>query len=129
MINAAVQRYDRSRPTDELFDRYYEPSGELTIPMISQHNMFDPVVPMFHEDLYEAKVSAMGCSHNLEQRVINRYAHTDFPAEEAAEEGGAATPATPATPPPTPPAKTKPSTSFAAVTLTVAAASLARAGS
>ena len=35
MINAAVQRYDRSRPTDELFDRYYEPSGELTIPMIS----------------------------------------------------------------------------------------------
>ncbi|RKX30571.1 MAG: hypothetical protein DRP71_14810 [Verrucomicrobia bacterium] len=90
MINAAVQRYDRSIPTDELFDRYYEPSGELTIPMIAVHNRFDPVVPLFNEDLYAAKVAAAGYSHNLEQRVMERYAHTAFPAEEAANEAAQA---------------------------------------
>lgn len=86
MVNAAVQRYDRSIPTDELFDRYYEPTGELTIPMIAVHNAFDPVVHKYQEDLYAAKVQAMGYGHNLEQRVIERYGHTDFPAAEAAPE-------------------------------------------
>ncbi len=86
MINAAVQRYDRSIPTDNLFDRYYEPSGELTIPMITLHNAYDPVVHQYQEGLYAAKVAALGYSHNLEQRVMERYAHTDFPAEEAVAE-------------------------------------------
>ncbi len=90
MINAYVQRYDRSIPTDELFDRYYEPSGELTIPMIAVHNQHDPVVPLFHEGLYAAKVAAAGYSHNLELRVMDRYAHTDFPANEAADEAAEA---------------------------------------
>jgi pimeloyl-ACP methyl ester carboxylesterase len=90
MINAYVQRYDRGRPTDLLFDRYYEPTGDLTIPTISVHNEYDPVVPLFHEALYAAKVAAMGLSHNLEQRVISRYAHTDFNAEEAATEAAEA---------------------------------------
>ena len=90
MINAGVQRYDRSIPTDELFDRYYEPNGELRIPMISMHNRFDPVVPLFHEDLYAAKVAAAGNSHNLELRVVERYGHTDFPVEEAVQEAAEA---------------------------------------
>ena len=90
MINAYVQRYDRSIPTDELFDRYYEPSGELTVPMIAVHNRHDPVVPLFHEDLYAAKVAAAGYSHNLELRVMERYAHTDFPANEAVDEAAEA---------------------------------------
>jgi pimeloyl-ACP methyl ester carboxylesterase len=86
MINAAVQRYDRSIPTDELFDRYYEPSGNLAIPMVAVHNAFDPVVHKYQEDLYAAKVQAMGYGQNLDQRVIERYAHTDFPAAEAVPE-------------------------------------------
>lgn len=86
MINAAAQRYDRSIPTEGLFDRYYEPSGELRIPMIALHNMFDPVVHRLQENLYAAKVAAAGYGYNLEQRVVNRYAHTDFPAAEAADE-------------------------------------------
>ena len=90
MINAYVQRYDRTIPTDGLFDRYYEPSGELTVPMIAVHNRFDPVVPLFHEDLYAAKVAAAGYGHNLELRVMERYAHTDFPANEAADEAAEA---------------------------------------
>jgi len=84
MINAGAQRYSRPRPTENLFDRYYEPSGQLAIPMISLHDQYDPVVPLFHEDLYAAKVAAMGNSANLEQRVVDRYGHTDFSADEAA---------------------------------------------
>ena len=85
MINAAVQRYDRERPADDLFDRHYEPSGELPVPMLALHNGYDPVVPLFHEGLYAAKVAAAGNSHLLEQRVVERYGHTNFTADEAAE--------------------------------------------
>lgn len=86
MINANVQRYDRTIPTDNLFDRYYEPSGQLNIPMVSMHNRFDPVVPLFHENLYAAKVAATGNSGNLELRIQERYGHTDFGADFAADE-------------------------------------------
>jgi hypothetical protein len=89
-INNMIPRYARSRPTDELFDRYYEPSGVLRIPMIAVHNEHDPVVPLFHEHAYAAKVAAMGYSQNLELRVIERFAHTDFPAAEAADEAAQA---------------------------------------
>jgi pimeloyl-ACP methyl ester carboxylesterase len=89
-INAYIPRYDRSIPTDELFDRYYEPTGELRIPMIAVHNAYDPVVPLFHEHLYAGKVAEMGYSQNLELRVVDRYGHTLFGAEPAADEAAQA---------------------------------------
>ena len=85
MINAMIPRYDRIVPTDELFDRYYEPTGELRIPMIAVHNEHDPVVGLYHEHLYAGKVAAMGFSQNHELRIVERSAHTDFAADEAAE--------------------------------------------
>ena len=75
-VNAAVQRYCRSIPTDELFDRYYEPNGRLAIEMIALHLRWDPIVPLFAEDLYAAKVAAMGNSPLLEGRVLDIYGHT-----------------------------------------------------
>ncbi len=85
MINAGVQRYSRSRPTENLFDRYYEPNGELVIPMIALHDQYDPIVPLFHEHLYAALVAAAGNIDNFELRVVERYGHTGFSADEAAE--------------------------------------------
>ena len=38
-----------------------------------------------HESLYAAKAAAAGYGHNLDLRVIERYGHTDFSADEAAE--------------------------------------------
>ena len=85
-INGYAQRYDRSIATDNLFERYYEPSGELNIPMVSHHNRHDPVVPLFSETLYAAKVAAMGNSGNLQLVIQDRYDHTDFDPVEAANE-------------------------------------------
>lgn len=90
MINANVQRLGRDIPTEELFERHYEPSGRLAIPMIALHNEHDPVVPLFHEILYAAKVAASGRSQMLERRVMPRYAHTDFDAQDAADEAAEA---------------------------------------
>ncbi|RKZ14191.1 hypothetical protein DRQ53_12105 [bacterium] len=75
-VNASVQRYDRSIPVDELFDRYYEPNGRLAVEMIALHLRWDPIVPLFAEDIYAAKVAATGNSHLLEGRVLNLYGHT-----------------------------------------------------
>ncbi len=84
MVNAGAQRYSRSRPTENLFDRHYEPSGELTVPMITLHNRYDPVVPAFHETLYATRVADAGNAANLVQVFTERYGHTDFSADEAA---------------------------------------------
>jgi len=85
MINAGAQRYDRARPTENFFGKHYEPSGELVVPMVSLHNRWDPVVPLFNEDIYGAKVETAGNSINLEQQIFDRYGHTNFSATEAAD--------------------------------------------
>ena len=85
MLNAAAQRYERTPHAEGVVERHYEPSGRLAIPMISMHDRWDPTVPLFHEDLYAAKVNAAGRGHFLERRVVDRYGHADFSADEVAD--------------------------------------------
>jgi hypothetical protein len=48
-INARVARYRSTKDTKEFFDRYYETTGRLKIPMLTLHNERDPQVPAFNE--------------------------------------------------------------------------------
>ena len=50
--------------------------------MLSLHTRWDPTVPLFHEELYAAKVAANGDMGLLEQRVIDRYGHCNFSVDE-----------------------------------------------
>jgi hypothetical protein len=54
------------------------------VPTLTLHNEIDPLVPLTHETAYAAKVSAMGMSHNLIQRVSTewQYGHCAFTVEE-----------------------------------------------
>lgn len=40
------------------YTRYYQPNGDLRVPTLSLHGSFDPDVPVFHEYLYRAIVTA-----------------------------------------------------------------------
>jgi pimeloyl-ACP methyl ester carboxylesterase len=82
-INAYVRRFEGSCQAANYLWRNYEPSGKLKMPHLALHNMRDPAVPVFHQELYAGKVAEQGCSELLVQRITNRYGHTmTFSADE-----------------------------------------------
>jgi pimeloyl-ACP methyl ester carboxylesterase len=79
-INATVDRFESTPDADQYLIRYYEPTGKLEIPVLTLHNLLDPVVPLFHEEMYRQTVAAAGNSDLLVQRTITNpiYGHCDF---------------------------------------------------
>lgn len=77
-INARVVRYQATPDARNFLDQYYEPDGNLAIPVLTLHTTRDPVVPLFHEDLYRDRVAAAGRSSWLLQRRVTRYGHVNF---------------------------------------------------
>ena len=87
-LNAAVGRFDASPSALNYMRNFYQPSGELTVPMLMLSTSLDPVLPGFHQRAYRDLVTAAGQSDLLVQRTINRYGHCNFtPAEIAAAFG------------------------------------------
>jgi len=83
-INAGVAHFDETPDAANYLQKYYETTGHLRIPTLSMHTSRDPVVPIFHEGLYAARVGQAGAAANLSQRTISRYGHCTFtPAEMA----------------------------------------------
>ncbi len=80
-INARLPRFQASRRVDRFYDRFYQPTGCLEIPVLSLSNRRDPVVPGFNETLYRNLVKARGNSDLLVQEVDERYGHTGFSIE------------------------------------------------
>jgi pimeloyl-ACP methyl ester carboxylesterase len=83
-INAGVTRFDASPGALAYLDHYYEPSGELQIPMLLLSTYRDPVVPGFHRAAYRDAVVAAGNAGLLVERTIDRYGHCSFTTEELA---------------------------------------------
>ncbi len=81
-INANVGRFNASPSALNYMNHYYEPSGDLQIPMVMLSTSRDPVAPGFNQMSYLNLVTASGQSNLLVQRSINRYGHCVFtPAE------------------------------------------------
>jgi len=81
-INATVDRLSGSQSALNYLDHYYQPTGDLRVPMVMLSNSLDPVVPGFHRLAYRNLVTAAGNGDRLVQRTISRYGHCTFtPAE------------------------------------------------
>ncbi len=83
-LNAGVARYSATPDAVAYLLKYYEPTGNLLIPMLTLHNSRDPQVPVFHEACYKALVDEKGHGDNLVQRVKPSYGHDSFSAAEIA---------------------------------------------
>jgi pimeloyl-ACP methyl ester carboxylesterase len=81
-INAGVKRYTATPDAVNYFEKYYTPSGALTIPTVTLHTTRDPVVPIFHESLFASAVSASDKLSLLLPRTVDRYGHCSFTTEE-----------------------------------------------
>jgi pimeloyl-ACP methyl ester carboxylesterase len=73
--NAGVDRFTSPPDAQNLLARYYVPTGDLEIPVITVHNLWDYLVPYFHEPAFQQIVQSAGASDMLLQRAVPDYGH------------------------------------------------------
>lgn len=78
--NERVERLSFGQAAENYLDHNFSSTGDLRIPAITIHNVWDPVVPAFHEDTLRARVIAAGNGAMLEQRWVPAYGHCAIPA-------------------------------------------------
>jgi pimeloyl-ACP methyl ester carboxylesterase len=85
VVNASVDRFAGSKEAFNYLKAFYQPTGNLKIPVLTLHTTLDPDVPFTHEASLAAIVANAGSSKKLVQQNYNRYGHCNFsPAETAA---------------------------------------------
>jgi hypothetical protein len=73
--NAGVDRFTSPPDAQNLLARYYVPTGDLEMPVITVHNLWDYLVPYFHEPAFQQIVQSAGASDMLLQRAVPDYGH------------------------------------------------------
>ncbi|RUA17113.1 MAG: hypothetical protein DSY55_02695 [Clostridia bacterium] len=81
-LNAGVQRFHADPQARLEIQRHYQTSGNLKIPIVTMHNLLDPIVPYWHEPLYRQKTLANGAFFSHINIPIFRYGHCNFTTEE-----------------------------------------------
>ena len=78
-LNEGVKRFKAQPAALEEIANYYETSGVLQRRLVTMHTTDDPIVPYFHQELYEDKVSG---NQLFSPIMITRYGHCNFTAAE-----------------------------------------------
>jgi hypothetical protein len=81
-VNAGIDRFASSPDAERYYERNVEPSGDLDIPVVTLHNVRDPLAPVEHVERLAAVMSAAGRSDLLVQQTVNRFGHCTFQDEE-----------------------------------------------
>ena len=80
--NEAVPRFAADQPALSHMKAMLTTDGKLSIPVVTIHNLFDPVVPYGQEALYAAKVQQAGASALLTQipgaQLSSPFGHCTF---------------------------------------------------
>jgi hypothetical protein len=61
----------------------YQTSGDLKAPLVTIHTTGDPIVPYWHEVLYQGKIAISGNSTKAFNIPVMRYGHCAFTAKES----------------------------------------------
>lgn len=77
-LNAGVQRWTGDPDALNYVATYYTPTGALQIPLQTLHGSRDPVVPVWHENLYAQTVAGQGATGLLEPVVVPSFGHCTF---------------------------------------------------
>jgi hypothetical protein len=79
-LNAKVERVEAWGTGPSYIAAYYQPRGDLQVPLVTIHNRLDPQVPYWHEALYKELVGASPLLTQIESSVP--YGHCSFQADE-----------------------------------------------
>jgi hypothetical protein len=80
-----IERFTATPDAVNYFDKYFSPTGDLHIPVLTLHTLFDPIAPFDHERSYAQRVADAGASTLLTQRSISRYGHCAIKPTETME--------------------------------------------
>lgn len=83
-LNAGIARFTADRDAFNLLNSWYEPTGNVRIPVLALHSARDPIVPVRHLQEYARLATAAGRSDFFAQRVVDRFGHCSFSADEQA---------------------------------------------
>jgi pimeloyl-ACP methyl ester carboxylesterase len=86
-VNAGVDRFAGSTQAFNYLKAFYQPKGDLKVPVLTLHTTLDPDVPFSHEQALKnivVKYTGDSTPNKLAQQHYNRYGHCNFtPAETA----------------------------------------------
>jgi pimeloyl-ACP methyl ester carboxylesterase len=75
MLITGVERLTAKRAALKYLERWYQPTGRLSVPVVILHTSLDPIVPVSHAYAYEKLVAAQGSSKFLQVFVIPFFGH------------------------------------------------------
>ncbi len=84
-LNTNVKRFEATPGARNYLNHWFEPSGNLQIPLLTLHTMWDPAVPTAHERKLASVVAAAGNSELLRQNtgsLANAFNHCGFSTAE-----------------------------------------------
>jgi pimeloyl-ACP methyl ester carboxylesterase len=81
-LNAGVERFSAAPDALHYLEKYYTPTGQLQIPMLTLHTTADPIVPFVQEAAYAQIVANAGASSVLVQQSVSRYGHCNVNTQE-----------------------------------------------
>jgi pimeloyl-ACP methyl ester carboxylesterase len=84
-LNAEVERIESDSRARDYARRFYQPSGNLQRPLVTLHNILDPVAPFRHEVNYSQLVARQRKSAFLSVIPVPRYGHCNFTGQEVFE--------------------------------------------
>ena len=79
-LNAGVERFTANQAALDTVAAGFETTGRLTRPLVDIHTTMDPIIPVWHADLYQAKVEAAGAGRYLTTMKPARYGHCNVTA-------------------------------------------------
>lgn len=77
-LNKQVPRIRADKTAVRNIAKYYETSGNISIPVVSAHTTGDPIVPFWHLPLYQFKTILRGTSSLYTGIPVKRYGHCSF---------------------------------------------------
>jgi hypothetical protein len=77
-LNRLVERFAADPDALAEIEQSYQTSGDLTVPLVTLHTVWDPIVPYSHEPLYRHKVTGNGDGALHTDFLSLRYGHCNF---------------------------------------------------
>lgn len=81
-LNAGVKRFKAQPSALTEIANYYETTGYLLRPLVTMHTTGDPIVPVWHQNIYAGKVNSVNPTSPYLAIDINRYGHCRFTVPE-----------------------------------------------
>jgi pimeloyl-ACP methyl ester carboxylesterase len=82
MVNSAIPRYAADPKAVAYLNTYYAPTGRIQKPMLAIHTSYDPLVPVYIPNMYEATVEQAGSGALFVQQFVKHDGHCAILPEE-----------------------------------------------